>query len=129
MALPRSPLSLRSMMEEYFHMNSADKMGEHPDESGDPEFFPSPHVTVEPSELFFYSGPSSQSVTITNYTKGKLSLLWTPAADSPFSITPLTCDLSPLKSTVFIVTYAPKQHNVFHAAQLECFTLYKVKYY
>ncbi|MCJ8732733.1 hypothetical protein PDJAM_G00214590 [Pangasius djambal] len=126
MALSGSPLSLRSMMEEYFHMNLADKLGEHPDESGDPECFPLPHVTVEPTELLFYSGPSSQSVTITNHTKGKLSLLWTPAADSPFSITPLTCDLSPLKSTVFIVTYGPKQHNVYHAAQLECFTLYKI---
>lgn len=114
-------------MEQYFHMNSADKAGEHLDESGDPECFPLPHVTVEPSELLFYSGPSSQSVTITNHTKGKLSLLWTPAADSPFSITPLTSDLSPLKSNVFIVTYAPIQHNVFYTAQLECFTLYKVK--
>lgn len=118
---------MRSMMEEYFHMNSADKAEEHPDESGTPECFPLPHVTVEPSELHFYSGPSSQSVTITNYTKGKLCLLWTPAADSPFSITPLICDLSPLKSTVFIVTYASKQQNVFQAAQLECFALYKVK--
>lgn len=125
-ALSRSPVSLRSMMEEYFHMNSADKAGEHLDESGDTECFPLPHVTVEPSELLFYSGPSSQSVTITNHTKGKLSLLWTPAADSPFSINPLTGDLSPLKSNVFIVTYAPKQHNVFYAAQLECFTFYKI---
>lgn len=115
-------------MEEYFQMNPrTDKTGEHPDENGDLECFPMPHVTVQPSQLLFYSGPSSQSVTITNRAKGKLSLLWTPVPDSPFSITPLTCDLSPLKSTVFIVTYAPKQHNVFHAAQLECFTLYKVK--
>ncbi|KAI5107294.1 cilia- and flagella-associated protein 65, partial [Silurus meridionalis] len=118
--------SQRSIMEEYFHMNSADKAGEHPDESGDPECFPKPHVTVEPSELLFNSGPSSQTVTITNHTKGKLRVLWTPAADSPFSISPLTGDLNPLKSTVFIVTYAPKQHNVFHAAQLECFALYKI---
>ncbi|KAG7330997.1 hypothetical protein KOW79_004966 [Hemibagrus wyckioides] len=126
-ALSSPPLSLGNMMEEYFQMNlRTDKTGEHPDENGDLECFPLPHVTVEPSELLFYSGPSSQSVTITNHTKGKLSLLWTPAPDSPFSITPLTCDLSPLKSTVFIVTYAPKQHNVFHAAQLECFTLYKI---
>ncbi|KAK3543244.1 hypothetical protein QTP70_014102, partial [Hemibagrus guttatus] len=126
-ALSSPTLSLGNMMEEYFHMNlRTDKTGEHPDESGDLECFPLPHVTVEPSELLFYSGPSSQSVTITNHTKGKLSLLWTPVPDSPFSITPLTCDLSPLKSTVFIVTYAPKQHNVFHAAQLECFTLYKI---
>lgn len=114
-------------MEEYFHMNSADKAGEYFAESGDPESFPLPHVTVEPSELLFYSDPSSRAVTITNHTKGKLSLLWTPPADSPFSITPLTWDLNPLKSTVFMVTYTPKQHNVFHAAVLECFALYEVK--
>lgn len=125
--MPRSTVSQRSLIEEYFHMNSADITGEHPDEIGDPECFPPPHATVEPSQLLFYSGPSSQSVTITNHTKGKLSMLWTPADDSPFSITPLTCDLRPLKSTVFIVTYSPRQHNVFHAAQLECFILYKVQ--
>lgn len=127
MTLSRSPLSPRSVMKEYFHMNSANKAREHPNETGDPECFPLPHVTVEPSELLFYSGPKSKSVTITNHTKGNLSLLWTPAAESPFSITPLTCDLSPLKSTAFIVTYTPKQHNAFQAAQLECFGLYKVK--
>ncbi|XP_053352888.1 cilia- and flagella-associated protein 65 [Clarias gariepinus] len=126
MTLSRSPLSPRSVMEEYFHMNSADKAREHPNETGDPECFPLPHVTVEPSELLFYSGPKSKSVTITNHTKGNLRLLWTPAAESPFSITPLTCDLSPLKSTAFIVTYTPKQHNAFQAAQLECFGLYKI---
>ncbi|KAK2849898.1 hypothetical protein Q7C36_008681 [Tachysurus vachellii] len=125
-ALSRPPLSLGTMMEEYFYMNVTDKTREHPDVNGNPERFPLPHVTVEPSELLFYSGPSCQSITITNHTKGELSLLWTPVPDSPFSITPLTCDLRPLKSTVFIVTYAPKKHNVFHAAQLECFTLYKI---
>ncbi|TSK92887.1 Cilia- and flagella-associated protein 65 [Bagarius yarrelli] len=125
-ALSRSSLSQRSVMEEYFHINMADKAGEHPDESEDPECFPLPHVTVEPPELFFHSEASSQSVTLTNHTKGKLSLLWTPVPDSPFSVTPPTSDLNPLKSTVFIVTYAPKQHNVFHAAQLECFALYKI---
>uniref|UniRef100_A0A3B1KIF3 CFAP65 fourth Ig-like domain-containing protein n=1 Tax=Astyanax mexicanus TaxID=7994 RepID=A0A3B1KIF3_ASTMX len=92
----------------------------------DTAFFPLPHVTVQPSELTFYAGPASQSVSITNHTKGKLTLLWTPASDSPFSIGPLSCDLSPLKSTDFRVTYTPRQHNIFHAAQLECFAVYKV---
>uniref|UniRef100_A0A4W4GPK4 Uncharacterized protein n=1 Tax=Electrophorus electricus TaxID=8005 RepID=A0A4W4GPK4_ELEEL len=95
--------------------------------NNEPRRFPTPHVTVHPSELHFDPGLASQSVSITNRTKGKLSLLWTPSADSPFSVTPLNCDLSPLKSTAFRVTYAPKQHNTFHAAQLECFALYKVK--
>uniref|UniRef100_A0AAY5F236 CFAP65 fourth Ig-like domain-containing protein n=1 Tax=Electrophorus electricus TaxID=8005 RepID=A0AAY5F236_ELEEL len=112
----RAAVSLRSPMEEYFHPGWVDE----------PRRFPTPHVTVHPSELHFDPGLASQSVSITNRTKGKLSLLWTPSADSPFSVTPLNCDLSPLKSTAFRVTYAPKQHNTFHAAQLECFALYKV---
>ncbi|XP_035391658.1 cilia- and flagella-associated protein 65 isoform X1 [Electrophorus electricus] len=122
----RAAVSLRSPMEEYFHPGWVDEAETGPDEGGEPRRFPTPHVTVHPSELHFDPGLASQSVSITNRTKGKLSLLWTPSADSPFSVTPLNCDLSPLKSTAFRVTYAPKQHNTFHAAQLECFALYKV---
>ncbi|TMS06489.1 Cilia- and flagella-associated protein 65 [Larimichthys crocea] len=93
----------------------------------------SPHVSVVPSELLFNhkmsslstSSTSSQSVSITNHTRGKLSLVWTAAQDSPFSISPSLCDLAPLKSTSFRVTYDPAQLNTLHAAQLECFAYYK----
>ncbi|XP_045910743.1 cilia- and flagella-associated protein 65 isoform X2 [Micropterus dolomieu] len=94
----------------------------------------SPHVTVVPSELLFNhkissslstSSSSSQAVSITNHTKGKLSLVWTAAQDSPFSVSPSSCDLAPLKSTSFRVTYDPKQLNTLHGAQLECFAYYK----
>ncbi|XP_066497191.1 cilia- and flagella-associated protein 65 isoform X2 [Hoplias malabaricus] len=115
-----------NVMEEFFHNSYADEGEVHTAECGDHQLFPRHHVTVQPSELLFYDGPASRSVSITNHTKGKLSLLWTPPADSPFSITPLICDLSPLKSTAFRVTYTPRQHNVFDAAHLECFALYKV---
>ncbi|KAL7881952.1 hypothetical protein AOLI_G00088010 [Acnodon oligacanthus] len=125
-ALSKQPLSKPRAMEEYFHKNSTNEAEVDTYESGDPNSFPMHHVTVRPSELCFNAGPASRSVSITNHTKGKLTLLWTPPADSPFSITPLTCDLSPLKSTAFRVAYTPKQHNVFNAAELECFALYKV---
>uniref|UniRef100_A0AAX7TJC7 Fibronectin type-III domain-containing protein n=1 Tax=Astatotilapia calliptera TaxID=8154 RepID=A0AAX7TJC7_ASTCA len=91
-------------------------------------------VSVAPTELLFNhkhtssSSPSSaftQSVSITNHTRRKLSLVWTAAQESPFSIAPSSCDLAPLKSTLFRVTYAPKQLNTLHGAQLECFAYNK----
>uniref|UniRef100_A0A3Q1GCT1 Uncharacterized protein n=1 Tax=Acanthochromis polyacanthus TaxID=80966 RepID=A0A3Q1GCT1_9TELE len=93
------------------------------------------HVSVVPNELVFNhkmsssvltSCASSQSVSITNHTRGKVSLVWTVAQDSPFSISPSLCDLAPLKSTSFRVTYDPKQLNTLHGAELECFADYKV---
>ncbi|XP_040004712.1 cilia- and flagella-associated protein 65 isoform X2 [Xiphias gladius] len=95
----------------------------------------SPHVSVVPSELLFNhrmssslstSSTSSQSVSITNHTRGKLSLVWTVAQDSPFTVCPSSRDLAPLKSTSFRVTYNPKQLNTLHGAQLECFAYYKM---
>ncbi|XP_034042439.1 cilia- and flagella-associated protein 65 [Thalassophryne amazonica] len=92
----------------------------------------SPHVSVMPTELLFkhktsssLCSPSSQSVSITNHTGGKLSLMWTAAHNSPFSVSPLSSDLAPLKTTSFRVNYNPKQLNTFHGAQLECFAYYK----
>ncbi|CAB1426783.1 unnamed protein product [Pleuronectes platessa] len=98
----------------------------------------SPHVSVSPRELLFNhkmssssflstSSASSQSVSITNYTRGKLSLVWTEAQDSQFTVSPSSCDLAPLKSTSFRVTYDPKPLNTFHGTQLECFAFYKME--
>lgn len=56
------------------------------------------------------------------------SLVWTVAKDSAFSVNPSSCDLAPLKSTSFRVTYDPKQLNTLHGAQLECFGCYKMVY-
>ncbi|XP_035460487.2 cilia- and flagella-associated protein 65 isoform X2 [Scophthalmus maximus] len=95
----------------------------------------SPHVSVVPSELLFnqkISSPfstsptSSQSVSITNHSRGKLGLVWTVAQDSPFTVSPSSCDLAPLKSTSFRVTYDPRQLDTLHGAQLECFAYYKM---
>lgn len=54
------------------------------------------------------------------------SLVWTVALDSPFTVSPSSCELAPLKSTSFRVTYDPKQLNTLDGAQLECFAYYKV---
>ncbi|XP_042350684.1 cilia- and flagella-associated protein 65 isoform X3 [Plectropomus leopardus] len=103
----------------------------------DPLFYSSlssPHVSVVPSELLFnhktpsslsFSTTSFQPVSITNHTTKKLSLVWTAVQHSPFSVSPSSWDLAPLKSTSFRVTYNPKQLNTLHGAQLECFAYYK----
>ncbi|KAK2906267.1 cilia- and flagella-associated protein 65 [Channa argus] len=92
------------------------------------------HMSVVPNELLFnHKVPSSsftsltscQFVSITNHTRGKLRVVWTVAQDSPFAVSPSACDLAPLKSTSFGVTYDPKQLNSVHGAQLECFAFYK----
>ncbi|KAA0715982.1 Cilia- and flagella-associated protein 65 [Triplophysa tibetana] len=114
---PRSPL------EEYFHSNSAPELGL--ENTSNTSKFSTHHVTAQPSELLFYDGTTSKSVSITNHTKGKICLAWTPGTNC-FSISPLSCELSPLKSTTFRVTYIPNQQNSFHAEHLECFAFYKV---
>ncbi|XP_037831837.1 cilia- and flagella-associated protein 65 isoform X2 [Kryptolebias marmoratus] len=95
---------------------------------------PFPHVSMVPSELLFNHkiissscSPSAftQFVTIRSQASEKLSLVWTAAQDSSFSVTPTSCDLAPLKSTAFQVTYNPKQLNTLHGGQLECFAYHK----
>nr|XP_023695931.1 cilia- and flagella-associated protein 65 isoform X2 [Paramormyrops kingsleyae] len=83
-------------------------------------------VTVDPPELLFHRGSRSLSVSVTNRTKGTLSLAWTMAPDWAFSVEPASRDLAPLKSTAFRVVYAPPKDNTLHGAQLECFAFYKV---
>ncbi|XP_056144876.1 cilia- and flagella-associated protein 65 [Lampris incognitus] len=127
---PDSATAIESTpMEEYFQACS----GRIAPLSHSSSYSSSPHITVEPAELLFYrrssflssSSSSSQSVSITNHTKGKLSLVWTTAPDSPFSVSPSSSQLGPLKSTSFRVIYTPMQLNTFHGAQLECFAVYK----
>ncbi|KAK7881013.1 hypothetical protein WMY93_030602 [Mugilogobius chulae] len=49
------------------------------------------------------------------------TLEWTSTPDLCFSVSPLFCELPPLKRTSFRVTYCPNQLNSLHGAQLECF--------
>uniref|UniRef100_A0A668AUK1 CFAP65 fourth Ig-like domain-containing protein n=1 Tax=Myripristis murdjan TaxID=586833 RepID=A0A668AUK1_9TELE len=137
--LTKDRLDLSAMEQDHNkHINQQEACsgGMDPLSSCSPSSSLSPHVTVEPAELVFghkycsslsRSSAFSQYVSITNHTSGKLSLVWTAAEDSPFSVSPSSFDLSPLKSTAFKVTYAPLQMNTLHGAQLECFAFYKVK--
>ncbi|XP_076015276.1 cilia- and flagella-associated protein 65 [Genypterus blacodes] len=114
-------------MDEYFRACPASK---------EDSCFPaslSPRVSVQPMKLLFNhrkSAPSisSQAVSITNHTRKNLSMVWTAATDSPFSVSPSSCNLGPLKSTSFRVNYAPGQSHSIHGAQLECFSYSKGHY-
>ncbi|XP_064167568.1 cilia- and flagella-associated protein 65 [Anguilla rostrata] len=124
-ALERPPvesgvLPERDPVEEYFREGGAEPAGVAAGTGA------GPHVTADPAELLFRGGARSLPLSVANRTKGRLSLTWTTAPGSPFSVSPQSCDLPPLKSTAFRVTYAPLQHNTLHAAQLECFAWYKV---
>uniref|UniRef100_A0A3P9M2X1 CFAP65 fourth Ig-like domain-containing protein n=1 Tax=Oryzias latipes TaxID=8090 RepID=A0A3P9M2X1_ORYLA len=99
-----------------------------------------PHVSVTPHELLFHhrlassfstDDSSCQYVSIKNHSSCKLRYLPIKICvlhgdDSPFTLSPSSCDLAPLKSTSFLVTYAPKQLNTLHGGQLECFAFRKV---
>ncbi|XP_066544141.1 cilia- and flagella-associated protein 65 isoform X2 [Amia ocellicauda] len=84
------------------------------------------HVTLDPPEILFHNGPCSRPLSLTNHTKGRLTIIWTSLVGSPFSVTPLTCDLPPLKTSAFRINYSPGQDNTFHGAELECFAFYTV---
>uniref|UniRef100_A0A3Q3B1B6 CFAP65 fourth Ig-like domain-containing protein n=1 Tax=Kryptolebias marmoratus TaxID=37003 RepID=A0A3Q3B1B6_KRYMA len=81
------------------------------------------HSSKEEVILVEYLLEKKDSVTNTIFL-----LVWTAAQDSSFSVTPTSCDLAPLKSTAFQVTYNPKQLNTLHGGQLECFAYHKVIY-
>lgn len=122
---PSDPPTVRTPMDDYFLSETALFVKQPPRGAAQP----SCHVSVDPPELLFYEPPLSRTLTVTNHTKGKLCLLWTPGdPDSPFSVSPETCELGPLKTTDFRVTYNPRQANTVHASQLECFAIYKVLY-
>ncbi|XP_063069090.1 cilia- and flagella-associated protein 65 [Engraulis encrasicolus] len=123
-ALCVPPPTAKTPMDEYFV--SETPAGKRP-RSQTPPHQPCCHVCLSPPELLFYDVPNSRHLTLTNHTKGKLCLFWTPGGpESPFAVTPATCTLGPLKTTDFRVTYNPQQANTVHAAQLECFAIYKV---
>uniref|UniRef100_A0A8D2ZWM9 Coiled-coil domain-containing protein 108 n=1 Tax=Scophthalmus maximus TaxID=52904 RepID=A0A8D2ZWM9_SCOMX len=83
------------------------------------------HFNILREEMFLVEG------TVYNSHGGVLPVLlgvlvWTVAQDSPFTVSPSSCDLAPLKSTSFRVTYDPRQLDTLHGAQLECFAYYKM---
>ncbi|XP_073160973.1 cilia- and flagella-associated protein 65 isoform X1 [Lepidochelys kempii] len=107
-------------MTEYFHDGI----------TSDLTIFP-PHVSVSVREFDFGCCVRLQEVEplplcLTNHTKGKITVTWTCRPESPFLVTPETCDIPPLKSTAFRLIFQPSQLNTLYAAELEGFAFYKV---
>ncbi|XP_066477298.1 cilia- and flagella-associated protein 65 [Tiliqua scincoides] len=107
-------------MVEYFHDGV----------SSDFTVFP-PHVSLSVREFDFGCCANLQHVEplplcLTNHTNGKVTVIWTNKPKSPFQVIPESCDISPLKSMAFRITFQPPQLNSLYAAELEGFAFYKV---
>ncbi|XP_031446362.1 cilia- and flagella-associated protein 65 isoform X1 [Phasianus colchicus] len=98
--------------------------------NSDLALFP-PHVSVSPREHDFgccvpLHKAEPLPLCVTNHTKGKITVVWTPSHGSAFQVTPESCDIPPLKSSAFRVLFQPTQLNSLYAAELEGFAFYKV---
>ncbi|NWW85581.1 CFA65 protein, partial [Rhynochetos jubatus] len=98
--------------------------------SSDLALFP-PHVSVSPREYDFGCCVPLHTVEplplcVTNHTKGKITVAWTPSHGGAFRVSPEICDIPPLKSSAFRVLFQPTQLNTLYAAELEGFAFYKV---
>uniref|UniRef100_A0A670JW57 Cilia and flagella associated protein 65 n=1 Tax=Podarcis muralis TaxID=64176 RepID=A0A670JW57_PODMU len=107
-------------MVEYFHDGV----------SSDLTVFP-PHVSLSIKEYDFGCCAKLQEVQplpfcVTNHTKGKITVIWTNKPHSPFQVLPEICDIPPLKTMAFHVTFKPSLLNSMYAAELEGFAFYKV---
>ncbi|KAM5125300.1 cilia- and flagella-associated protein 65, partial [Mantella aurantiaca] len=72
------------------------------------------------------TAPEPLPLSLTNHTKGKVTVIWTSKAHSSFRVTPEVTDIPPLKSAAFRVTFSPTQINTLYEAELEGFIFYKV---
>ncbi|NXF31945.1 CFA65 protein, partial [Nyctibius bracteatus] len=91
----------------------------------------SPHVSVSPREYDFGCCVPLHKVEplplcVTNHTKGKITVAWTPSHGSAFQVSPEVCDIPPSESSAFHVLFQPTQLNSLYAAELEGFAFYKV---
>ncbi|KAM9284669.1 cilia- and flagella-associated protein 65 [Cariama cristata] len=89
------------------------------------------HVSVSPREYDFGCCVPLHKVeplplSVTNHTKGNITVAWTPSHGSAFQVSPEICDIPPLKSSAFRVLFQPTQLNSLYAAELEGFAFYKV---
>ncbi|NXW40579.1 CFA65 protein, partial [Nyctiprogne leucopyga] len=114
---------------EYFEANSMSEYF-YDGISSDLTFFP-PHVSVSPREYDFGCCVPLDKVEplplcVTNHTKGKITVAWTPCHGSAFRVSPEIYDIPPLKSSAFRVLFQPTQLNSLYAAELEGFAFYKV---
>uniref|UniRef100_A0A8C7E516 Cilia and flagella associated protein 65 n=1 Tax=Naja naja TaxID=35670 RepID=A0A8C7E516_NAJNA len=90
-----------------------------------------PHVSLSIKEFDFGCCTSLRETeplpfSVTNHTKGKVTVIWTRKPHSPFQVMPEICDIPSLKSMAFRITFHPPQVNTLYAAELEGFAFYKV---
>lgn len=89
-----------------------------------------PHVSLDVHNADFgrLQDPKAveqKTVNITNHTKGKISCVWMKDAKGIFSVSPEECDILPLKTASFRLTFRPNAGNQFFSADLECYAFYK----
>ncbi|XP_072117075.1 cilia- and flagella-associated protein 65 isoform X2 [Mobula birostris] len=90
-----------------------------------------PHVSVNNLEFHFGNCLELDRVvplplSMTNNTKGKITVLWMTQPGSAFTVVPPIIDIPPLKNMAFRIHFKPDKFNMLYAAELECFAYYKV---
>ncbi|XP_031223880.1 cilia- and flagella-associated protein 65 isoform X3 [Mastomys coucha] len=100
------------------------------DGTRDLAIFP-PAVCLEPIDVDFGACPGTEApnpvpLCLRNYTKGKITVVWTHRSDCPFWVTPVTSDVPPLKSIALRLHFQPSSPNCLYAVELEAFAVYKV---
>ncbi|XP_006496055.1 cilia- and flagella-associated protein 65 isoform X4 [Mus musculus] len=100
------------------------------DGTRDLAIFP-PAVCLEPIDVDFGACPGPEApnpvpLCLRNYTKGKITVVWTGRSDCPFWVTPVTSDVPPLKSIALRLYFQPSSPNCLYAVELEAFAVYKV---
>ncbi|KAG8550494.1 hypothetical protein GDO81_025000, partial [Engystomops pustulosus] len=65
-------------------------------------------------------------LSLTNHTRGKVTVIWTCKPNRSFQITPERTEIPPLKSMAFRVVFKPAQIDTLYASELEGFVFYKV---
>ncbi|XP_073503479.1 cilia- and flagella-associated protein 65 isoform X2 [Phyllobates terribilis] len=92
---------------------------------------PTSHITASTGHFDFgrcvCSAQEPLPLSLTNHTKGKVTIVWTCKPGSPFRITPELTEIPPLKSTAFRAIFHPTQANTLYSAELEGFVFYKVQ--
>lgn len=89
-----------------------------------------PHASLDIHHADFGRLPDpkaveQKTVNITNHTKGKITCMWMKDAKGIFCVSPEECDILPLKTASFRVTFRPNAANQFFSADLECYAFYK----
>ncbi|XP_033103427.1 cilia- and flagella-associated protein 65-like [Anneissia japonica] len=88
------------------------------------------HVSMDTNQVDFgcctdLTHIGFKTLNVTNNTKGKVTVVWMGSPDNNFSVSPITCDIPPLKMTSFRVTFKPNAPNQFFGAELEGYAFYK----